>query len=316
MPMVHEPLRYAHDEGHTDICFTEDGSKFITCGADGDIRIWSSDDSEDPVHNCVGELAWAVGQKGEHVFVATGSNDIQIIKIVDGERDGVMGRYTAPINHIAVAKNSFLIALAGEDMEVKLVDAGNTSRDVTVFDGLEGPCLSVAICPRSKFLAASSGDTKMRVWNIETKAIVKEISCSPKANSFENAKTLCRMDFEPSEGKMLVYPIKNTLVVLNVESWSEVTTLICQEVDASYSIVKYSPCGRYIMGATDKGDFVLWDTITENLVNVSKHEKNVAVCGLAWNPKGKMFFFILIIQCDSRNGRNIFKGKGRFKKFL
>nr|CAI5818265.1 unnamed protein product [Callosobruchus analis] len=286
MSMVHEPLRYAHDEGHTDVCFAEDGSKYITCGADGDIRIWSSDDNEDPVHNCVGELAWAVGQKGEHLYVATGSNDIQILKIADGERDGVLGRYVAPINHIAAAKNSQLVALAGEDMEVKLIDIASTPRDVTIFDGLDGPCLSVAICPKSKFLAASSGDTKLRVWAIETKTIVKEISCFPKVNSFENAKLLCRIDFEPSDGRMLAYPVKNTVVVLNIESWSEVTKLTSAEIDASYSIVKYSPCGRYIMATTVNGDFAVWDCITENVVNISKHEKNVAVCGLAWNPKG------------------------------
>lgn len=80
--------------------------KFVTCGTDGDIRIWSTDDTEDPIHNCVGEVAFAVCHKTEKIYVATGNNDIQILSLPDGERDGVLDRYVAPINHITVAKKS------------------------------------------------------------------------------------------------------------------------------------------------------------------------------------------------------------------
>lgn len=77
-------------------------------------------------------------------------------------------------------------------MEVKLIDLERTDKKVTLFNGLAGPCLSVAICPNSKILAASSGDTKLRFWDIESNELLKEISCFPKVNSFSNAKILCK----------------------------------------------------------------------------------------------------------------------------
>nr|XP_023016671.1 WD repeat and HMG-box DNA-binding protein 1 [Leptinotarsa decemlineata] len=286
MSMEHEPLRYAHDEGHTDVCYSEDGSKFITCGADGDIRIWSCDEGEDPIHNCVGEWALCIRQKDDKLYVATGSNDIQILALPEGDRDGVLDRFVAPINHIAVEKDTQLIALAGEDMEVKLIDLGRTDKECKKFEGLSGPCLSVALNSKSKMIAAASGDSKLRVWDIDTSTLLKEISCFPKVNSFSNAKLLCRIDFESRKGKKLAYPNNNTVIILNVEDWSVDATLSCGEVSAPYSIVQYSPCGKYILATSSEGDFVIWDTASQDVSIVSKHEKSVAVCGLMWNPKG------------------------------
>ncbi|XP_018571784.1 WD repeat and HMG-box DNA-binding protein 1 [Anoplophora glabripennis] len=286
MSAVHEPLRYAHDEGHTDVCYTEDGTKFITCGADGDIRIWSTNDSEDPIHNCIGEWALSVRLRGNNVYVATSSNDIQILSLPEGDRDGVLDRFVAPINHIAVAKGGKLIALAGEDMEVKLINLERTNKEVTVFNGLAGPCLSVAICPQSKILAASSGDTMLRLWNIESNELLKEISCFPKVNSFSNAKILCRIDFDPVRGNHLAYPDKSNVVIININNWSEKSNLTCDEISTSFSIVQYSPGGQHILATTEEGDFVIWEISSETVVSLSKHQKSIGICGLMWNPKG------------------------------
>lgn len=95
------------------------------------------------------------------------------------------------------------------------------------------------------------------------------------------------MDFEPVQGKQLAYPDKNTIVFLNVESWSQATTLTCSNVNADFSIVQYSPCGKYLIATSVKGDIVIWDVASESIVNSGKHEKSIAICGLMWSPQGK-----------------------------
>lgn len=62
-------------------------------------------DSEDPIHNCIGEWALSVRHKGSNLYVATSSNDIQILTLPEGDRNGVLDRFVAPINHIAIAKD-------------------------------------------------------------------------------------------------------------------------------------------------------------------------------------------------------------------
>ncbi|KAJ8931899.1 hypothetical protein NQ314_015168 [Rhamnusium bicolor] len=96
------------------------------------------------------------------------------------------------------------------------------------------------------------------------------------------------MDFEPINGKYLAYPDKNAVVLLNTDDWSQTSTLSCNEVSSSYSIVQYSPCGKYILATTEEGDFVLWQVFSETVMNISKHQKSIAICGLMWNPKGNI----------------------------
>lgn len=69
------------------------------------------DESTDPVHTCVGEWALAIRQKEEKLYVSTASNDIQILSLPEGDRDGVLDRFVAPINHIAVSRKDTVSGL-------------------------------------------------------------------------------------------------------------------------------------------------------------------------------------------------------------
>lgn len=75
---------------------------------------------------------------------------------------------------------------------IKLSESRDSS-NISTFSGLAGPPLSVALCPKAKLLAVSCGDGFLRVWNVESTSVVKEIECVPKANSFMNAKLLCML---------------------------------------------------------------------------------------------------------------------------
>ncbi|CAG9772524.1 unnamed protein product [Ceutorhynchus assimilis] len=284
MNIIHEPLRYAHEEGHTDVCYSVDGQNFITCGSDGDIRIWSVDEGEDPHHTCIGEWALSVRQKGDKIYVSTGSNEIQILSLPEGERDGVLTRATDPFNQIALCKNKNFAALAGEGMEVSIMDL-ETNTLKTSFKELGGPCLSVAICPNAVKVAASTGDGKLHIWDIESSMLLKELTCFSKVNSFANAKNLCRLEFDPKDGSTLAYPEKNTIKLLNTKNWAE-ETLNCNEITADFSILNYSSCGKYLAAASVEGDFVIWETGNKNVFKVTKHESSKAICGLMWNPTG------------------------------
>ncbi|KAH1012098.1 WD repeat and HMG-box DNA-binding protein 1 [Dendroctonus ponderosae] len=284
MKIIHEPLRYAHEEGHTDVCYSADGEHFITCGADGDVRIWSVDEMDDPNHTCVGELALSVCQKDDKIYTSTGNNEIQILTHPAGERDGVFTRATDPFNQIVICRNKNFAAVAGEGMSVTLMDLDTSVAKISLSD-LGAPCLSVAICPNAAKLAASTGDGKLRIWDVESYSLLKEISCFPKVNSFANAKNLCRLDFEPKHGELLAYPLKNVVKLLNTTTWAE-EELKCPEVDADFSVLQYSSCGKYLAAASLKGDFVIWETLKKTVFQTSKHDASNAICGLMWNPKG------------------------------
>ncbi|GJQ71634.1 hypothetical protein Trydic_g11333 [Trypoxylus dichotomus] len=288
MTIERKPVRYAHSSGHTDVCYSENGEKLITCGTDGDIRIWSGFEDYDPVQTCVGEWSLCVRQKGNRIQIGTDNNNVQLLTYPNGERDGILTRFTAHVNHMAVGKNHNFIALAAEDMEVKIMDLSESKENTSplIFPGLVGPPLSVALCPKADLICVASGDGYLRIWNVKTQTLLKDLNCVPKINSFMNAKLLCRMDFDPIFGKHLAYPDENVVHILSVDGWATHKKLVADSIAASFSIVQYSPCGNFLAAASEHGDVVIWDIPSQAVINCSQNQTSTAICAMVWNPLG------------------------------
>lgn len=84
-----------------------------------------------------------------------------------------------------------MIAVVSEDMEIKVIDVTETGNSYS-FSGLSGPPISVALSFDAKMLSVSSGDGFLRIWQVDTQELLKEIDGLPKSNSFMNATLLCR----------------------------------------------------------------------------------------------------------------------------
>ncbi|KTG40181.1 hypothetical protein cypCar_00003095 [Cyprinus carpio] len=92
MPCERKPMRYGHSEGHTDVCFDDEGKCVVTCGSDGDVRIWESLDDDDPKSINVGEKLLAVPvdltiqlyDRNTWTHVSTLSDDLisQVVNVV------------------------------------------------------------------------------------------------------------------------------------------------------------------------------------------------------------------------------------------
>lgn len=77
----------------------------ITCGTDGDIRIWSGFDDDDPIQTCVGEWSSCVQHNNDNLYVATNNYTVQILGFPDGERTGILRTFVAPVNHMVISKD-------------------------------------------------------------------------------------------------------------------------------------------------------------------------------------------------------------------
>lgn len=84
------------------------------------------------------------------------------------------------------------LGCASENMEAKLCNLEGGA-PLFVMKEHTGPVLSIAICPHMKYASTACGDGKLRIWDIDTQKIVKEISCVPKINTFYSAKVLCKL---------------------------------------------------------------------------------------------------------------------------
>ena len=71
MVLIAPTMRMGHSEGHTDVCYDETGRVILTCGSDGDVRVWQGLDDDDPQTIDVGENSAALALKVRFQSIST-----------------------------------------------------------------------------------------------------------------------------------------------------------------------------------------------------------------------------------------------------
>ncbi|XP_061671824.1 WD repeat and HMG-box DNA-binding protein 1 isoform X2 [Syngnathoides biaculeatus] len=296
MPCERKPMRYGHSEGHTEVCFDDSGNFIVTCGNDGDVRIWETLDDEDPRFITVGEKAYSLTLKKGKLVTASSNNTVQIHTFPGGEPDGILTRFTTHATHVTFNSSGSKVAAGSSDFLVKVVEVSDSSQQKTL-RGHEGPVLSVTFDPNGDFLASASCDGSVIVWNIEEQAQMIRWPLLQKTNDFSNAKSLCRLAWQPRTAKLLAVPVFTKVYLYERGSWDHVSTLSDDLMTEPINVAAWSPCGNFLAAATVGGFITVWDIESKLCLERQKHEKGFTVCSLAWHPSGTQIAYTDIEGC-------------------
>ncbi|NXO48658.1 WDHD1 protein, partial [Aramus guarauna] len=284
MPSVQKPMRYGHTEGHTDVCFDDTGSCIVTCGSDGDVRIWENLDDDDPKSINVGEKAYSCALKNGRLITAVSNNTVQIHTFPEGAPDGILTRFTTNANHVIFNSDGTRIAAGSSDFMVKVVEVTDSSKQKT-FRGHDAPVLSLSFDPRDVYLASASCDGSVRVWKIADQTCMTSWPLLQKCNDVINATSVCRLGWQPGSGKVLAIPVDKVVKLYRRETWDSEFDLSDTFITQPLNVVAWSPCGQYLAGGSVDGSIVVWNVETQECIERMKHEKKYTICGLAWHPK-------------------------------
>ncbi|XP_011639181.1 WD repeat and HMG-box DNA-binding protein 1 isoform X2 [Pogonomyrmex barbatus] len=283
MPLIRKPMRYAHQEGHTDVCYYSGEKRgLITCGCDGDVRSWLNLMDDDPTTSCISEQAITAISKNGKIFVGNDNNTVQILTYPDLEKEGIVTRFSAPVSALATTKDSNLIASGACDMRIQITNI-NTSESIEL-EGHEAPILGLSLDPKEEFVASSSADGSIRIWNIKEKRTVHIWNnILPKCNSFFNAKSYCTPSFKSTDGSCLAYPSNKDIVIVERLSWKELCRLKCSTLKTELSICKFSECGTRIAASSLHGEIIVWNVETKEIIGYLEHEQDTKITALAWH---------------------------------
>ncbi|XP_059551288.1 WD repeat and HMG-box DNA-binding protein 1 isoform X1 [Myotis daubentonii] len=283
MPATQKPMRYGHTEGHTDVCFDDSGSCIVTCGSDGDVRIWEDLDDDDPKSINVGEKAYSCALKSGKLVTAVSNNTIQVHTFPEGVPDGILTRFTTNANHVVFNSDGTKIAAGSGDFLVKVVDVMDCSQQKT-FRGHEAPVLSLSFDPKDVFLASASCDGSVRVWQISDQTCAISWPLLQKVSDVINAKSICRLAWQPKSGKLLAVPVEKSVKLYRRETWNNQFDLSDNFISQTLNVVTWSPCGQYLAAGSINGSIIVWNVETKDCMERVKHDKGYAICGLAWHP--------------------------------
>ncbi|KAL3873463.1 hypothetical protein ACJMK2_036576 [Sinanodonta woodiana] len=282
MPIA-KSMRYAHSDGHTDVCFDSSGRYILTCGCDGDVRIWEGIDDDNAISHRVGDKAYAIAYMKDRFFVATDTNNVQAYTFPDGAPDGILTRFTATISHMVLnSAGTKLVAGAG-DFSIKIVDVSSCSHKVC--SGHEAPILSLALDPKEEFLASSSCDGTVRIWSVSDQKQINSWSLLPKSNDVSLSKTLCRLCWD-STGQHLFIPVDKEIHIYERGTWIKVGSFTDESISEMISVLALSPDGHCLAAASYNGWIYFFDVKSRKCVDRYKHEQGLLSTALAWNPKG------------------------------
>ncbi|KAM6273502.1 WD repeat and HMG-box DNA-binding protein 1 isoform 1-T1 [Porphyrio hochstetteri] len=290
MASVQKPMRYGHTEGHTDVCFDDTGSCIVTCGSDGDVRIWENLDDDDPKSINVGEKAYSCALKNGRLITAVSNNTVQMHTFPEGAPDGILTRFTMNANHVIFNSDGTKIAAGSSDFMVKVVEVTDSSKQKT-FRGHDAPVLSLSFDPRDVYLASSSCDGSVRVWTIADQTCTTSWPLLQKCNDVINAKSICRLGWQPGSGKLLAVPVDKVVKLYRRETWDSQFDLSDTFITQPLNVVAWSPCGQYLAAGSVDGSIVVWNVAAQECIERMKHEKNYSICGLAWHPKHRQMAY-------------------------
>ncbi|XP_046571111.1 WD repeat and HMG-box DNA-binding protein 1-like [Haliotis rubra] len=276
-----KPMRYAHSDGHTVLCFEDSGRYMLTGGTDGDVRVWQGIEDDDAVSHRVGEKVYAVAFKNNRFYTASESNSIQTHTFPDGSPDGIVTRFTGAVSHMCFNKSGSVMVAASSDFTVKHVEVESSNQKV--FHGHQAPVLSVALHPQEELLASSSCDGSVKVWTVADQSCVKSLEESiPKCSDISLSKTLCRLTWSP-DGKNLLVPREKEIAVYEHNSWQK-SVITHESFTGAVSILTFSPDKKLLAATCCDGTIVVFDWNTRKCVDKQRHDKGLNISALAWNP--------------------------------
>ncbi|XP_074593912.1 chromosome transmission fidelity 4 isoform X2 [Brevipalpus obovatus] len=166
---------------------------------------------------------------------------------------------------------------------IKVINLENES--LQTLSGHEAPILSVCIDPSKKYVASSSCDGSVRVWEIEILDCVKKWTGNhEKSNDLLNSPTLCGLCWN-KRGNMLLVPNKTSVNVYSRDTWTLKSSLKQTGFEELMNC-DISSDDKYIVAGNRKGMIVVWSYTEKNstLLSTFISDSGSPLINIKFNP--------------------------------
>ncbi|XP_037701211.1 apoptotic protease-activating factor 1 isoform X3 [Choloepus didactylus] len=261
---------------HTDAvyhaCFSEDGQRIASCGADKTLQVFKAETGEKLLEIKAHEdevLCCAFSPDDRFIATCSADKKVKIWNSMTGELLYTYDEHSEQVNCCHFTNNShhLLLATGSSDYFLKLWDLNKKECRNTMF----GHTNSVNHCrfsPDDNLLASCSADGTLKLFDIHTSGLLAEIYTG-------HHSTVQYCDFSPHNHLAVVALSQYCVELWNIDSHLKVAD--CRGHLSWVHCVMFSPDGSSFLTSSDDQTIRLWETkkVCKNSAIVLKQEVDV-----------------------------------------
>lgn len=198
----------------------------------------------------------------------------------------VLVRFTLPVRALALSPNEEYIAASSDELEIKIVNRHDIER-IYVLRNQQKPIKHLSYDPTGAWLAASGTDGKIYMYNTKeeepkyTKTIDGIIQ---RLETIDDATSKC---FWHPAGQVFACATASREVVVVSAHDEKIQKRFTGKHNSPITSIAWSPNGRLLASSAFEGTLVVWDTITQEVVQEHTYER---LLNIEWHNKGENLF--------------------------
>ncbi|KAF6171356.1 hypothetical protein GIB67_009497 [Kingdonia uniflora] len=215
--------------------------------------------------------------------LASGSIDhsVKLYKFPGGEFQTNITRFTLPIRSLCFNKSGSMLAAAGDDDGIKLINTVDDSI-VRVLKGHKGPVTAIAFDPKSEYLASIDSNGSVIFWELSSGKSLHNLKGIAPASASDNS-VLNVLSWSP-DGDLLAAPgLKNDVVMYDRDTAEKLFTLKGEHVEPVCYLC-WSPNGKYMATSGLDRQILIWDV--DQRQDIERQKFDDKICCMAWKPNG------------------------------
>ncbi|KAG5618412.1 hypothetical protein H5410_018236 [Solanum commersonii] len=234
----------------------------------------------------------ALALSPNYTCLASGSIDhsVKLYKFPAGEFDTNITRFTLPIRVLAFNKSGTMLAAAGDDEGIKLINTidGSIAR---VLKGHRGSITGIAFDPKSEYLASVDSIGTVMLWELQSGNTIHVLKgITPVIGSDFSSTNI--VSWSP-DGDLLAVPgLKNDVVMYDRDTAEKLFSLRGDHVQP-ICFLSWSPNGKYMATSGLDRQVLIWDVDKKQDIDRQKFDNRITC--MAWKPTGNALAVIDIM---------------------
>ncbi len=255
--------RPAHPLGPTCLAYTPNGKNLITAGSNSVVRVYTTGSDGEPtnIDDCQ-ENNLAIAATND--FFVTGSEDgrVCVYSLENFRFDMMITRCTLPIRDLAISPDDAWLAVASDEIEVKIVNISEMTRVLYLREHPK-PTKHVSFNPSGSHIAVSCTDGIVYIYSLSTEEPELIRKVDGVIRSLETDVDISSKAVWHPDGRAFAAPTATRdIQVISWEDGERQRAFNGSRLGDVTSLA-WSPNGALLLSAGSDGKILLWETKTQ-----------------------------------------------------